>query len=101
MTQHRMIDDDVEVADEDNWEETPGGYAKIAIDLDDDVVKQLVDIWVENNLQAPSQEIYFEGIQDGVDRATVLHQAVINDTIIKALTRKIEETEADAESEDV
>ena len=96
MTQHRMIDNDdndVKVSNEDEWEETPGGYAKIAIDLDDDIVDQLIDIWVENNLQGPSQEIYLEGIQAGVHRSTVLHQAVINDVIIDALTRKIEQEE--------
>jgi len=77
----------------DDWEETPGGYAKIAIDLDDEVVNQLVDYWAEDNLSPPSQEIYIEDMQAGFEQAKALHRAVINEVIIYALTRKIKEAE--------
>ena len=82
---------------EDKYETTNGGFCKLNIDLDPDVLDTLVDQWAEDELHPASLEMYHEHLEQNAGaRATALLNAVINDRIIEALTRKINEAEKDA-----
>ena len=84
----------VEVEDEDKeWTKTPGGFCKIDVDLDPDIITDLVNYWARNNLNAASLEQY-EEMLESTDQALALHAAVLNDMIIVSLTEQIERSEA-------
>ena len=89
------------VQPDEEW--TPGGFAKIDIDLDQDVVRGLVDVWARENLEAPSLEVFEEkkAQTDPADAPmAALYDAVVNDIIIQALTLQIERAEAAKANED-
>lgn len=81
----------------EEWTETPGGFAKIDVDLDIDVVAGLVDVWARENLNPASLEVYEEhkALEDPANAPVqALYDAVVNDIIIEALTLQIERAEA-------
>lgn len=85
---------------EDTWHETPGGHCKMEIDLDHDVIGDLVTMWVENNLEPASIELYHEScerLDPQMYPMEALWDAVVNDQIIHALRAKIEDAESKAE----
>jgi formylglycine-generating enzyme required for sulfatase activity len=103
-----MIDDDEVTQDEfrqsvgdpeDVWHETPGGHCKMQIDLDQDIVGELVTMYVESNLDPASIELYHEA-REASDPANhpveALWEAVVNAQIVNALKAKIEDAENEA-----
>lgn len=90
----------VKVPDE-KWEETPSGNYKIEIDLDQDVLANLVDMWARDNLHEASLEQYNEVMEETGNQRDALHGAVVNDIIIMALTQQIEHMTCDADTQDV
>lgn len=92
------------VQPDEEWTETAGGFAKIDIDLDQDVVRGLVDVWARENLEAPSLEVFEEkkAQTDPADAPmAALYDAVVNDIIIQALTEQIARAEAANDTKDV
>jgi len=89
--------DAIATVKEDEWTETPGGFAKIDVDLDHDVIRGLVDVWARDNLNPASLEVYTEkkAMSDPqMAPVEALYDAVVNDIIIDALTLQIERAEA-------
>ena len=99
MTKNTDENDDlVDIADDtthmtigDEWVDTPGGFCKSEIEIDDDIITQLIDQWAEQNLQPASLEQYNEMkvmlMPDS--QALALHSAILNDVIIHALSTAI------------
>ena len=77
----------------DEWEETPGGFCKLKLDLDEDVISDLVDFWARKNLCEASLEQYEEAkVADG--QVAAIHSAVVNEIVIESLTEQIARHEA-------
>jgi hypothetical protein len=72
----------------DEWEETPGGFSKLQLDLDEDVLAGLVDVWARKNLCEASLEQY-EEVKAADGQIAAIHSAVVNEIIIEALTEQI------------
>jgi hypothetical protein len=87
----KITDENDNLVDVEEWTETPGGNCKIEIDLDDDIPQKLIEMWVEENLEEASQELFFEEVEN--DPVKALWNAVVNDQLINAIRQKIEEEE--------
>jgi hypothetical protein len=60
----KITDENDNLVDTEEWTETPGGNCKIEIDLDDDIPQKLIEMWVEENLEEASQELFFEEVEN-------------------------------------
>ncbi len=82
---------------------TPGGFCKLEIELDQDVISGLIDVWANANLHEASLEQYNELMASSGDQTDALHWAIVNDIVIQALTEQIKRTESrlDADATDV
>ena len=67
---------------------TDGGFHRLGLELNDDIITELVDQWALHNLQPASIEQYQEMMQT-TTQAEALYGAIINDQIILALTATI------------
>lgn len=92
----KMTDDNDNLVDvpEDEWEETPGGHAKLTLDLEPAVIGELITHWA-NRLSEASREQFDEVLAaEGVEAA--VYSAVLNELIIESLTAHIERAEANS-----
>ena len=77
----------------EEYTKTPGGFCKLELDLDEDSVNRLMELWTEQSLHPASLELYNE-IKETEGQEVALYRAILNDQLIEALTAAINDAEA-------
>ena len=70
---------------------TPQGFISFEVDVEPEILHKTIVLWVEEHLHPASVELFNERLADGIEQA--LHDAVLNDAMMQAVTVMLEKHE--------